>query len=614
VETAAISYRVVDFLKQHAPFTAIADEDLLALAGDGRVRFHEPNEYVLWQGEPHKPYVYVIQQGTVSLWDESSQHAVLRDVLGVGDMLGLERYLDARSCLYSARSESDTVLYGFAAPDFEAYVLKYPHAVQYVTASGQVTADYQAAGGRRDPGGVYVHEVAGRSPLLTCAPTETIAGAARTLLGSRSPAMAVVDEAHRLLGVLTPAVLLAWVAQGAGRSLEEPVLVLLQANPVVLRPDASVPEAVLTLGSTDAEALAVTSDGTPSSPLQMLVTSQDLAPVFGDQPTAILHAVRSAASVAELRDLNHRARAFTLEGLTGAASVEWLGRFTHLVDAAITARILALSGDAVERACWCFCASSGRGEALPMIAPHLLVILEDDHAAPAVAAIYRKVLDTLAECDYLPRVDLPIEPVFHAASAGEWQRRFGAWVTDPVLEQTYRARSLFDLRPVHGDRSLWERVAVTVMDTITREFVQVLANDCLASLPPLTFFEDRVLDSEGEHSTVFKLEHSALRPLVDVGRVFGLAAGQVMGRSTLERFAVARSLLPEHEGIFREAADTFRIVLWQQGRVGISQGSRGFELPPSLLGRVDRQVLKGGFRSIQRLLEFTADRAWIERL
>ena len=44
------------------------------------------------------------------------------------------------------------------------------------------------------------------------------------------------------------------------------------------------------------------------------------------------------------------------------------------------------------------------------------------------------------------------------------------------------------------------------------------------------------------------------------------------------------------------------------------KGTRGFELPPSLLGRVDRQVLKGGFRSIQRLLEFTADGTWIERL
>jgi hypothetical protein len=99
-----------------------------------------------------------------------------------------------------------------------------------------------------------------------------------------------------------------------------------------------------------------------------------------------------------------------------------------------------------------------------------------------------------------------------------------------------------------------------------------------------------------------------------VGRVFGIAARQVLGRSTLDRFAAARALLPEHEAIFREASDTLRVVLCQQGRVGISQGTRGTDVPPALLSRHDQRILQSGFRSILRLLEFTADRQWIDRL
>jgi signal-transduction protein with cAMP-binding, CBS, and nucleotidyltransferase domain len=53
VDTSAISYRVADFLKQHPPFNAIADQDLVALAAHGRVRFYEANEFILWQGELH---------------------------------------------------------------------------------------------------------------------------------------------------------------------------------------------------------------------------------------------------------------------------------------------------------------------------------------------------------------------------------------------------------------------------------------------------------------------------------------------------------------------------------------------------------------------------------
>ena len=89
METSAISYRVADFLKRHAPFNSVDDVDLLALAGGGRVRFHEPNEYILWQGEPHRYQVFVLQQGTVSLWDESADGARLRDIRGAGDMLDL---------------------------------------------------------------------------------------------------------------------------------------------------------------------------------------------------------------------------------------------------------------------------------------------------------------------------------------------------------------------------------------------------------------------------------------------------------------------------------------------------------------------------------------------
>lgn len=166
---------------------------------------------------------------------------------------------------------------------------------------------------------------------------------------------------------------------------------------------------------------------------------------------------------------------------------------------------------------------------------------------------------------------------------------------------------------------MWASVEKAVIGTVDRDFVHILANDCLASLPPITFYQDAVIDRAGERQATFELGHSALQPLVDVGRVYGLAGGTTLGRSTLgqstlERFEVARALLPADEGIFREAADALRVMLWQQGRVGIAQGTAGTELPPSALSRNDRHLLKGGFRAILRLIEFTGDRGWIDRL
>ena len=114
--------------------------------------------------------VFVLQQGTVSLWDESADGAKLRDIRGAGDMLGIERYNDAPACLHSARSETDVVLYAFPAPDFETLVLKYPHAARYVAAESRVTPDYQPSGERRDLARRFLHDLVARRevPSSSC--------------------------------------------------------------------------------------------------------------------------------------------------------------------------------------------------------------------------------------------------------------------------------------------------------------------------------------------------------------------------------------------------------------------------------------------------------------
>lgn len=613
VETAAINYRVADFLKRHPPFNAIDDADLLELAARGRVRFYEPNQYILWQGEPHRLQLFVIQQGTVSLWDEAGDAARLRDVRGAGDMLGVERYNGAANCLCSVRSESDVVVYAFPEADFDTCVMRYPSAAQYVAAEGRVTADYQLTGERRVPQRTFLHDLVRAHPPTTCRPETSIRDAARQMLATSSDALAVIDSARRVRSVVTVEGLLHWLAHGE-TDVHQRVERIVTKPPSVVAPDTSVADAVLAMEGADVSALAITSNGTPDGGLQAIVTAAELGRVFGEQPSAILRGIRTAASTTQLRALNRRARAFTLEYLSDAGAVQWLARLAYAVDVALVTRVLQLARLEHEAICWCVSGVAGRAESLPGVAPQLVAIARDAGASAVVTDGFSQVTDLLLECDYLPELEQAFAPAFYIATVDEWRARYRGWIQDPVRQEMYKARTLFDLRAVHGDRVLWTSVETAVMDEVDRDFVNVLANDCLASLPPLTFYQDEVIDRVGERHATFQLGHSALQPLVDVGRVFGIAGGRALGRSTLERFDVARALLPEDEAIFREAADALKVVLWQQGRVGIAQGTSGAELPPALLSRHDRQLLKGGFRAILRLIEFTGDRGWILRL
>ncbi|HEV8394553.1 MAG TPA: putative nucleotidyltransferase substrate binding domain-containing protein [Vicinamibacterales bacterium] len=607
MDTSEIRYRVADFLKQHPPFNAVDDADLVALAAHGRVRFFPNDEFLAWQGEPHKTHILVIQQGTVSLWDEQGGQAELRDVRGPGDWIGAEQFHGARSCLYTARANTDVVTYGFPAYDVEALLEKYPAAAAFVAAMGSVDSGFTRSDAAADPLTTFLQQLAG--PLRSCSRETTVREAARLLLDSGAEALAVTDDSGACHGVLTATQLLAWIATGSGDA-DQTIAETGFAVPGFAGPETTVAEGALRMASSGA--VAMTADGQQNSRLLTVLTPRDLLPALGDQPAAILESIARAGDPPRLRALNQRARAFVLKYLTGAESAEWMLGYTARVDAAILTRVFDLTAPEGTDGCWCVWGAWGRGGSLVPRIPHLLWMQEGAAPSAAIAASYERLMHACAECGYLPGPDTGHAPSFYVARVEEWRRRFVGWMRNPVLEGMQRSRALFDLRWVSGSPDLTAVVQRDVQDAVDRDILQILAHDCLADLPPLSFYEDAVVEHSGEVTSVFRLQRNVLQPLVDLGRVFGMAAGTAMGSSTFERFAAARRLLPEHERIFREASEALRVVLWQQGRVGISQGTIGAELPPSVMSRHDRHRLKSTFPVIQRLIEFAANPSWLD--
>ena len=120
MQTFVIRQRVADFLRKHTPFEVFSEEDLLTLAGSGRVLFHESEEYIFHQGDAKGRFLWMIQQGKVELLDESTALQPVRDILGEGDLLGIERFAGDGSFQHSARTATDVILYAISAEVFEA--------------------------------------------------------------------------------------------------------------------------------------------------------------------------------------------------------------------------------------------------------------------------------------------------------------------------------------------------------------------------------------------------------------------------------------------------------------------------------------------------------------
>jgi CBS domain-containing protein len=223
------------------------------------------------------------------------------------------------------------------------------------------------------------------------------------------------------------------------------------------------------------------------------------------------------------------------------------------------------------------------------------------------------VHDALRECGYVPSHRLSDENVaFRCGSGSAWRARFRDVVRDPLGAAIYDVRPLFDLRVLHGPSGWAGEIESLVREERAHNpaLLQVLGHDCLAHLPPLSFYRDLVVEDTGERRDVFHLERNALRPLVDVGRLFALASGRFFAVSTLERLDGSAAAFPEHAAVFRDAADAFRVLLYQQARSGISRHDGGTQIPPAALDGHDRQMLKTAFRGVLRLLELAEEWPW----
>lgn len=548
MNTSVILYRVADFLKSHAPFDSVPEEDLLTLASNGRVKFYESGEYIYRSGQSQTPYVWVIQQGRVELVRERSDHRQLIDVVGEGDLLGLDRFVGDANYRCSACTASDVILYALDAGAFEDLMARHPEVETYLDAHFSVTA-----------------APAGRPSWLDAAPPTV-----EFLRERNNPPLPGLPE---------------------------------------LEPDFTTRQAVRELMDFRAEAALI--GGT-------VLTAADLALFCNYNPARLLTDIHKSRSAAELIPLLQLAGRLVLDALARSSDVDDCARMaTHFVAAATAACIRLAEQDALEagfqppkvRYAWFAYGAMARGELLRFVPPKVGVVFDDTPLGdPTAAGIYGAVVsgrvsDWLHKCGLTGPESRWPEGSHPCMPLSEWKHFFGSTIRNPIGHDLFSRRVFFDIQPLSGDPGLieWVRAWLAGQLKMSELLVPLLANDTLGNLPPLTFFSGLVVAFDGTERRDLDLAATALNPIADAARVFALAAGNG-SVNTLDRLAAAAAASPDDARIFQDAAEAYRIALYQQALAGASR------IDPSKLARLDQRLLKTAFASILRLLELTTRR------
>jgi CBS domain-containing protein len=638
VKTASIAYRVADFLRRYPPFQYLDESELLELVAGGRVLFHEDGELVFERGQKRRPYVYVIQQGVVRLvdYDQDGAKEVLRDVRGEGDLLGVGRYLGISEHTYTARTETEVILYALPAGLFWEQIKRHPRASHFLAAyftvaiappglEGDSARSDELRLGRR-PVDWMAKRVDDPPPAVTCGRGTPVRLVAASLADQPPGAAAVViDSEGAPLGLISTRALSDRVASGE-LPLDAPAAQLMTPVADALPAGLSAGAYLTRMLELQVEHLVLTDDGSPQGSVCSVLARRDLTRIEAAAPLAIVEDMSRAGGIYELSRLLTQGQAFLASGLTDAEALGWLAPMATALYAAVLRRVVVLVEGALLaegheipdlKHCWVFFGSAGRGELTTLYdLDHGLIYDEPEPDQRRAARGYflelgRRVSSALAACGFVSTAKGIVSGHPSACrSINEWEIGFSHWIHEPIESCVYRATSFFDLRPVHGDCSLVERLQQHIHSEKDRSdgFVPLLVADSMANLPPLTFFRGLVIDDDGRYTETLDLQRATLQPVTDLARALALDAGIDHPTNTLDRL---RALTPDDEdavALVNETIAAFRNALFYRTRAGLSGQSDGSQVEPTTLTRLEQNLLKAGFRTVLQLMEYMGRR------
>lgn len=635
MKTSVIHYRVADFLREYPPFDVIALADLLLFSAHGRVVFHEDDIYLFRKGQPFEAVLWVVQQGRIEMLDETAAGEQLRDVLGPGDILGLGRNAAETAYQHTARTTTEVILYVFDQSAFEALTSKYPETGRFLTAHLSATARHTKALQlpvtrerllTEQEKAVWLHASGPPAPwlarrLVTCEAALPVRAAAEQMARAESEAIAVVTADGHPLGLITNRELRDQIATGLV-PLDAAVAIIMNRHFPTAPTNLQTADYLLRMLRGRSQWLALTDNGSAASPLRGLLADTDLEITCGKNPVLLLREIRMAENSSALAYLWQRAEAFLAETLAGPSVIEWLAQMISELRAVLIERVVQIASTELAHAgqtpagiahSWLLFGAAGRRELITSSVPEIGLVYAP-HGQEAAAEKYfstlaQKVGAKLVACGLRAKqTDVETGQRRCCQTLTAWKEFYQGQIRDPIGSQIYTARECFDLHLVDGEVALGAELQQVISQELASSevFIPVLANDTIAKLPPLTFYQGAVLETDGRAKRTLDIEQTALTPLTDAARVLTLATRDVSTANTLERLQRLTQTLSQHASILTDAAEAWRIVCYHHTLAGLSQQNGGAVIYPARLSRFEQRLLKTAFDSTRRLVELAA--------
>tara|TARA_R110000765_G_scaffold1787_2_gene4649 strand:- start:1282 stop:3150 length:1869 start_codon:yes stop_codon:yes gene_type:complete len=602
---------IAEFLKQHHPFDLLPDDVIESLPKRLTARYFRAGTKVL-SPEQQCLHLYIIRTGGTETRDPNGQ---LLARLSEGECFGVRAMFRKGRAANNITTLEDSLCYLLPEKDFHDLAGKYPQFNYFFAQMGgdRLRRGMQMIESRDDDQlklmSVKVADLIARD-LVSIDRSATILDAGKLMCDERVSCLLITQNGDEIAGIITDRDLRNRVIAQA-RSFDEPVTAIMTDKPISIHPDDYAFDALLTMTRNNIRHLPVLKDG---KAVGMITTNNLLA-------RQSLSAVYMAGKISKLNDPADMAKVIAqvpelLSHLIEAgATSQNVGHIVTTLSDAATVRLIQLAeeklGPPPVPYVWMAGGSQGRQEQTAISDQDNCLILDDAYLEETHGAYFKALAEFV--CDGLNDVGYVFCPGDMMAKTAEWrqpakvwQNYFNKWIEQPEPKALMLCSVWFDLRPIHGTKSLFDDLHRIIVSRAkdNRIFQAYLVGNAMTHHVPLGFFKNFVMIRGGEHDSTLDLKHNGVVPIVDLARIHALANG-VDEVNTVDRLRAVKAFPSISTQGASDLLDAFEFISITRLKHQVRQIRQGHApdnfLHPESLSAFERTHLKDAFSVIKNL-------------
>ncbi|CZF81322.1 DUF294 nucleotidyltransferase-like domain-containing protein [Grimontia marina] len=609
---------IAAFLKQHAPFNELPEEEVEEVAKQVEISYFRAGTQIFEYGQPIHD-LCLVRSGVVEIYRRKGE---LYNRLSEGGTFGQWGLMMNRRVRFPAKAIEDSLVYFISDTVFDDLNERFESFSDFMEVEDGLRLR-QAVENHRDSNDLTTSKVTNlilRDPVtVDCESSVRHAAQVMTDEGVSSLLVMTVEaddegvEQERIAGIITDRDLRSRVV-APGLSYETPIADILTPQIITLDHNAYVFEAMLTMLRNNLHHLPILKNHSPVG----VVALSDIVRYESQSSLVIVSSIFRQQTIDDLEVLSKDVPACFSRMVSEDANSHMIGSAMAVIGRSFKQRLLELFeeefGPPPIGYCFLALGSMARDEQLIVTDQDNALILDDKYDPAEHEAYFSNlakfVSDGLARCGYSYCTGniMATNPEWRKTRT-EWEETFADWIDQPNPQSLLNSNIFFDLDGVYGATNWAENLKAFISRRARRNnrFLACMARNALNRTPPLGFFKSFVMEQDGRHKNSMNLKRRGTAPLADLIRVHALAVGS-RSQNSFERLddIIEAGILPKGRGEdIRDAMEFISMVRIRHQAIDVEQEIEpDNNIEPENLSEFERRNLKDAFQIMSNAQKF----------